>query len=107
MDDANPAALTGRLQGELFTECAEWVWQQLQDEGYMLAGELVELILLTERELAIQARPNAEIASLLADEFRLRGIAGNPYPIEAPLIEAVLQWEDDFLGFAAIRREES
>lgn len=106
MDESNPA-LSGRLRAELFTECAEWVWEQLQEEGYMLAGELVELILVTERELRVHTRPTGEIAVVLADEFRMRGITGNPYPIEAPLIAAVLQWEDDFLGFAGIRREES
>ena len=97
----------GKLQGPLFTEAAEWIWEQLQDEGYQLAGELVELVLETERELAIQARPLPEIAQLLEDEFRVRGVAGNPHPISAPLIEAVLQWEDDFLGFAGIPRAES
>ncbi len=97
----------GKLQGPLFTEAAEWIWEQLQEEGYQLAGELIELILETERELAIHARPLPEIARLLEDEFSLRGVAGNPHPISAALIEAVLQWEDDFLGFAAIPRAES
>jgi hypothetical protein len=106
MSDPGPV-LTGRLQGELFDECAEWVWEQLQDEGVMLAGELVDLILKTERELGVQAKPPAEIARVLEDEFRMRGIAGNPEPIGARMIEAVLAWEDDFLGFAGIRRAES
>lgn len=97
----------GKLQGELFTECAEWVWEQLQEEGYHLAGELIELILQTERELAVQARPLDEIARVLEEEFRLRGIAGSPYPIEAPLLRAVLEWEDEFLGLAGIPRAES
>ncbi|MFN0095898.1 MAG: hypothetical protein ACKVVT_14125 [Dehalococcoidia bacterium] len=99
--------LQGRLQGELFTECAEWVWEQLQDDGYYIAGELVELVMETERELGVHARPLAEIARTVADEFRMRGIAGNPNPIEAQLVEVVLQWEDDFLGFAGIPRAES
>ncbi len=34
----------GQLQGELFTECAEWIWEQLNEEGIQLAGELIELI---------------------------------------------------------------
>ncbi len=97
----------GRLQGALFTECAEWVWEQLQEEGFYLSGELVELILETERELGVQARQVPDIASVLEDEFRLRGVTGNPYPLEAPLIRAVLEWEDEFLGFAGIPRDES
>ncbi|MBI2765542.1 MAG: hypothetical protein HYX53_06470 [Chloroflexi bacterium] len=99
--------LTGKLQGELFTECAGWVWEQLQEDGYYLAGELVELILRTERELGIHAGDLAGVAQRLEDEFRARGINGNPYQIEAPLIRAVLDWEDDFLGFAGIVRAES
>jgi hypothetical protein len=97
----------GRLSGELFTEGAGWVWEQLSEEGFHLSGELVELILLTERELAIHTRPLAEIAQLLADEFRLRGISTAPYDLDAALIKEVLQWEDDFLGFAGIPRAES
>mgnify|MGYP001273024788 CR=1 FL=1 len=105
MDGATPS--TGKLTGALFDECAAWIWEQLQDDGIMIAGELVDLVLATERELAVHGRPLDEIARVLEDEFRMRGIAGNPYPIEAPLIAQVLQWEDDFLGFAGISREES
>jgi hypothetical protein len=106
MDSTTPE-LTGRLSGALFTECAEWIWEQLQDEGYNLAGELIELMLATERELGIHTRPTHEIAQLLEEEFRLRGIVGNPVPITAQLVEVVLQWEDDFLSYAAIPRSES
>jgi hypothetical protein len=98
---------TGRLNGPLFTEAAEWIWEQLQEEGVYLAGELVELILKTERELAIQAQPIADIARIVDEEFRLRGLAGQPSAIEQPMIRAVLEWEDDFLGFAGIPRAES
>jgi hypothetical protein len=55
----------------------------------------------------VQARPLPEIARVLADEFRVRGIGADPAPIEAPLILAVLEWEDDFLGFAEISRADS
>ncbi|MGH2631942.1 MAG: hypothetical protein ACRDG3_00910 [Tepidiformaceae bacterium] len=98
---------TGKLHGALFSECEEWVWEQLQEDGYQLAGELIELILQTERELDVHTRPLPEIATLLADEFRRRGISGSPFAIEAPLVLAVLEWEDEFLGLAAIPRDES
>jgi len=101
------AFLTGRLQGALFTECAEWIWEQLQEDGYYVSGELVELILATERELGVQARPLPEIARVLTDEFQMRDIGANPAPIEPPLILAVLEWEDDFLGFAGVERADS
>jgi hypothetical protein len=97
----------GKLQGALFTECAEWIWEQLNEEGFQMAGELIELILETERELAIHTRPLAETATLVVDEFRLRGIEGKPQPITVELVRAVLEWEDEFLGFAGISREAS
>ena len=97
----------GRLQGALFTECAEWIWEQMNEEGFQLSGELIELIMETERELGIHTHALGEIATLLVAEFRLRGIAGQPHAIEAPLVRAVLEWEDDFLGFAGITREAS
>ena len=105
--EATSPHLTGKLQGALFDECAEWIWEQLQEEGYNLAGELIELMLLTERELGVQAKSVAEIARVLEEEFQLRGISGNPMPISAALVETVLQWEDDFLGYARISRAES
>ena len=98
---------TGRLQGALFTECAEWVWEQLQEEGFQVQGELIELILETERELGIQAQPLDTIAAALAEEFERRGVVARPYGIDARLIRIVLEWEDDFLGFAGIPRAES
>lgn len=98
---------TGKLQGELFTECAGWIWEQMQEDGFQLQGELIELILETERELDIHTRGLDEIARLLEDEFQVRGIRAEPYGIDAALIRAVLDWEEDFLGFAGIPRAES
>lgn len=98
---------TGKLQGALLTECSEWVWEQLQEEGYQLSGELIDLIFETERELGIQAKPLDEIARVLEEEFRMRGIQAQPFAIDAAMIRAVLDWEDDFLGFAGITRAES
>lgn len=100
-------ALTGRLQGDLFNECAEWIWEQLQEDGYQIAGEVIDLILQTERELGVQTRPLTEIATVLADEFKMRGIQTSPFELEPPLVKAVLEWEDEFLGLAAIPRNES
>lgn len=96
-----------RLQGDLLDECAGWIWEQMQEEGYFLAGELVELVLVTERELKIQAEPLDTLAQRLEREFRDRGVAANPAPLEAALIKVILEWEDEFLGFAGISRQES
>ena len=99
--------MEGKLQGALFNECGEWIWEQLQDEGFQIAGELIDLVLQTERELAIHTKPLPEIAKLLMDEFQMRGIVGQPATIDERLIGAILAWEDDFLGFAGIARAES
>jgi hypothetical protein len=96
-----------KLEGELFDECASWIWEQLQEDGLFLSGEVIDLVLSTERELDIHTRDLAEIAQLLEDEFRMRGISTNPFAMEAPLIRSVLEWEDEFLGYAGIKRAES
>jgi len=98
---------TGKLQGALFTECGEWVWEQLQEDGYQLSGELVDLILETERELGIHTQSLDAIAATLETVFRERGIEAKPFGLEARMIRVVLEWEDDFLGFAGIPRAES
>lgn len=96
-----------RLEGPLLTECGEWIWEQLSEDGMHLAGELIDLILETERELGIQGRHLPEIAQVLSDEFALRGLATSPRALEPALILAVLEWEDEFLGLAGIPRGES
>ena len=105
--DANESH-NGRLRGALFTECAEWIWEQLQEEeGIYLAGELVELILTTERELGAHAQALDRIVTVVDDEFRMRGVGGSPSPVDRTVIRAVLEWEDEFLGLAGITRDES
>lgn len=95
------------LEGELLVECAGWIWEQLQEEGFFLAGELVELVLTTERDMGIQGERLQFIAETLEAEFEARGVVGNPYPVNVALILAVLSWEDEFLGYAGIPRAES
>ncbi len=98
----------GKLSGALFTECAEWIWEQLQEEdGMYMAGELVELILSTERELDVHAEPTDRIVRVVTDELAVRGITANPSPVSEDMVRAVVEWEDEFLGLAAIPRHES
>jgi hypothetical protein len=104
---ADPGELNGKLSGPLFTECAEWIWEQIQEDGHFVQGELIELVLLTERALGVQARDHSSISSAVMADFESRGIGGDPSPITPAVIEMVLLWEDDFLGFAGISREES
>ena len=98
---------TGKLTGALFTEAAEWIWENLQEDGIQIAGELVELIMETERELLIHGGTADAIAAALETEFEKRGVQANPGKLDKRLIKAILDWEDDFLGFAGIPRAES
>ena len=98
---------TGKLTGALFTEAAEWIWENLQEDGIQMSGELVELIMETERELLIHANTADDIATALEAEFEKRGVSANPGKLDKLLIKSVLDWEDDFLGFAGIPRSES
>ena len=94
-----------RLEGALLEECAEWIWEQIQEEGLFVPGELIELILTTERELNLHARPLPEIAAGVAAAFREQSHLLSPTDERA--IESVLAWEDEFLGIAGIPRESS
>jgi hypothetical protein len=98
--------VSGRLQGALLVECAEWTWEQLRDEGTLVDGELVELVLRLERELGVQAAPHPLIASAVLAELARRD-GGGPLPIDETALMALLSWEDEFLGLAAIPRAES
>ncbi|MGK2964167.1 MAG: hypothetical protein ACSLFM_01020 [Tepidiformaceae bacterium] len=98
-------ASIGRKDAALLDECAAWIWEVLQEEeGMFLGGELIELILTTERELGLAHRQPEEVATLLDEEFRMRGISTNPTPIDLRIIRTVLDWETEFLGFAGILR---
>ncbi len=94
-----------RLEGALLEECAEWIWEQIQEEGLFVPGELIELILTTERELGIQGSPLPEIAAGVAAAFREQSHLLSPTDEQA--IAAVLGWEDEFLGLAGIPRASS
>ena len=100
-------ASTGKLQGALLAECGEWIWEQLQEEGVIIAGELIELVLQTERELGIQAKTPGAIAPTVDEEFKVRRTPGVPENFDAAMINVVLEWEEEWLGFAGIPRAES
>lgn len=98
---------SSKLTPELLTECAEWVWEQLQEEGVYIAGEVVDLILAVERELGIQVDAPTASAPRIERELIARGVSGNPNPIGEDVIRTVLEWEDEFLGFAGIARADA
>jgi len=102
---SNSEGRARRLEGALLEECAEWIWEQIQEEGLFVPGELIELILTTERELNLHTRPLPEIAAGVAAAFREQSHLLSPTDERA--IESVLAWEDEFLGIAGIPRESS
>ena len=95
--------LSGRLQGALFTECASWIWDQLQEEGIFIQGELIEFILKNERKLGIQGESSEVITARIVD---LTGKDATKM-LDSAMIRAVLSWEDEFLALANIPRTES
>ena len=101
--------MTKRLEGELLEECAGWVAEQMEEEGYLYDGSLVEIVLEVERELGIQALPDGPkaAASRIAAELEERGIRGVPNDIDEGALVILLDWEDQFLSFAGIKRADS
>jgi hypothetical protein len=91
-----------RLEPELLTECADWIAEQMAEEGYLIDAGLIELII--ERELASPARipavSHAEMAAQLLDILAADGVQGVPEAIDARLVRLVLEWEDEFLALA-------
>ncbi len=94
-----------KLEGALLVECAGWIWEQLQEEGLFAPGELIELILTSEREQGLQDSPLPGIAQALAASFREQSHFLSP--TDERVIAAVLAWEDEFLGLAGIPRAAS
>ena len=89
------------------TECAEWVWEQLQEEGVFLAGEIVDAVIEAERTIGVQSEPLPAVASAVARELERRGITSSPAPLDEAVVRTILEWEDEFLGLAGIPRSES
>lgn len=101
--------MTKRLEGELLEECAGWVAEQMGEEGYVYDAGLVEVVLELERELGLQALPQGPqaAAARLSAELGERGIRGVPNDIDEQGLVVLLDWEDQFLSFAGIRRADS
>ena len=92
-----------RRPAGLLVECALWIWEQLQEEGLFVPGELIELILTSEREQGLQGRSLPEIAQ--AATFREQSHLLSP--TDERVIAAVLAWEDEFRARARIPRAAS
>lgn len=94
------------MEPELMSECADWIAEQMSEEGYLIDADLIELVLQKERlhPQRIPAISHQQAASgilpLLADE----GVQGIPDSINDRLLVTILEWEDEFLSFAGRSR---
>lgn len=111
-----------RPSEDLINEAGEWIAEQLSEEGLMVSGGFVDLVLSMEWD-AIEAGAPPDNRAALVDAVieRLREdnvLVGPPpetvstdgidtsqiRPVPRQFVEQVLSWEDDFLGFAGLTR---
>lgn len=92
------------LDPSLWEECADWIAEQLEEENMLVDPALVTLVLEIERERADDRAASQDTARAIEATMLERGVNGVPDTINARLIFSILQWEDDFLGFAGTPR---
>lgn len=94
--------MTSELTPELMEECADWIAEQLGEEGVMVDAGLVQLML--EHEWADEERipqiTHEQAVERIVQRLTDAGVKGAPDAIDRRLVLSVLQWEDDFLSFA-------
>ena len=92
------------LDPSLWEECADWIAEQMEEENMLVDPALVTLVLEVEREHAGDRAASLDTARAIEATMLERGVNGVPDTIDARLIFSILQWEDDFLGFAGTPR---
>ena len=90
------------MEHELLVECADWIAEQMSEEGYLIDAELIQLVLEKERTAAarVPAVSHGEAAAGLVAELAADGVQGIPDSVDARLVRVVLEWEDEFLALA-------
>lgn len=106
----------------LMNEAGEWIAEQLSEEGLMVTGGFVDLVLDMEWsaiEAGTPADDRAAVVAAIMERMREENIQVGPppetlstdgidrsqiRPVPQAFVEQVLSWEDDFLGFAGITR---
>ena len=108
----------------LMNEAGEWIAEQLSEEGLMVTSGFVDLVLDMEWT-AIEEGVDPDERSLVVDAVMQKMVEENVHvgpppdtlstdgidtsqirPVPRGFVEQVLSWEDDFLGFAGVRRSE-
>ncbi len=106
----------------LMNEAGEWIAEQLSEEGLMVTSGFVDLVLDMEWT-AIEEGIDPDARDLVVDAVMAKMIEENVHvgpppdtlstdgidtsqirPVPKQFVEQVLSWEDDFLGFAGVRR---
>ena len=106
----------------LMNEAGEWIAEQLSEEGLMVTSGFVDLVLDMEWT-AIEEGVNPDQRGPVVDTVMQKMVeeniqVGPPLdtlstdgidtsqirPVPRQFVEQVLSWEDEFLGFAGIRR---
>ena len=108
----------------LMNEAGEWIAEQLSEEGLMVTSGFVDLVLDMEWSAIEEGVGPDDRAAVLAavmekmveenvhvgpppDTISTDGIDTSQIrPVPKQFVEQVLSWEDDFLGFAGIRRSD-
>ncbi len=91
---------------ELMEECADWIAEQLEEEGMLVDAGLIQLMLQNEwaEEQRIPAITHEQAADRIIERVTEAGVQGAPDSIDRRLVLGVLGWEDDFLSFAGRSR---
>ncbi len=90
------------MDHELLVECADWIAEQMAEEGFMIDAGLIQLALEKERDssISIPSITHADAAAQLVAELAADGVQGVPEAVDERLIRMVLEWEDEFLALA-------
>ena len=112
----------GRPSEALLEEAGEWIAEQLTEEGMLMTSAFVDLVLSMEWDAiegGIDADDRAKVVEAISQRMQEEEVRVGPppetistdgidtaqiTPVPRGMIEMVLSWEDDFLGFAGIKR---
>lgn len=87
----------------LLAECADWIAAQLEEENILVDVGLVELVLRLHRDSTVSSS-RAEAVATLQARLESAGVRGMPDSVDARLLTAILEWEDEFLALAGRTR---
>ena len=108
----------------LMNEAGEWIAEQLSEEGLMVTSGFVDLVLdmeWTSIEEGVDPDQRGVVVDSVMQKMAEENIQVGPppetlstdgidtsqiRPVPRGFVEQVLSWEDEFLGFAGIRRSD-